>query len=216
MIVKTFTFNPFMTNCYVCHDGGEAVLIDPSAAVPSEKKAVLAYLEAEGLTVRHLLLTHAHIDHIFSLGYFTDHFGASFQMHRADLPLVERAADQAALFGLTLDPPPLPDRFLDEGDTLSFGSVTWEVLHAPGHSPGSICFLDRDNGLVISGDVLFQSSIGRTDLWKGSLPELLESIHGKLMPLDDATVVYPGHGPATTIGKERTGNPFLTGHMAAF
>ncbi len=216
MIVKSFTFSPFMTNCYVCHDAGEAVLIDPSAATSSEEQAVVEYVRQQQLTIRHLLLTHAHIDHIFSCAFFSAHFGQSFQMHHADVPLVERAKDQAALFGLTIEAPPVPTQFLEEGDTVAFGTATWQVLHTPGHSPGSICFYDADNGLIVSGDVLFQGSIGRTDLWRGSLPELLGSIYQKLLPLGDATVVYPGHGPATTIGRERISNAFLTGSPASF
>ncbi len=214
MTVKSFTFNPFMTNCYVCHDAGEAVLVDPSAATPGEQEAVVAYVEEQGLTMKHLLLTHAHIDHIFGCAFFARRFGLSFRMHREDLPLLARAGDQAALFGVEIEPPPPVTDFLDEGDTITFGERTWRVLHTPGHSPGSVCFHDAAAGAVLSGDVLFQGSIGRTDLWRGSLPELMASIFQKLVPLGDETVVYPGHGPATTIGRERRTNPFLTGSFA--
>ncbi|GIV61921.1 MAG: MBL fold metallo-hydrolase [Rhodothermaceae bacterium] len=211
MTVKTFTFNPFMTNCYVCHADGEAVIVDPGTSTPKEREAVVRYLEAKDLTVRHLLLTHAHIDHIFGCAFFARQFGDAFKMHRADAPLLERAQDQAALFGVEIEPPPPAGTYLDEGDTVRFGGHVWQVLHTPGHSPGSICFYDEAGGFVISGDVLFQGSIGRTDLWRGSLPELMASIYQKLMPLPDETRVYPGHGPATTIGFERQNNPFLTG-----
>ncbi|GIV59678.1 MAG: MBL fold metallo-hydrolase [Rhodothermaceae bacterium] len=216
MTIKTFTFNPFMTNCYVCHAAGEAVLVDAAASTPKEQQAVLDYVEANDLTVRHLLLTHAHIDHIFGCAAFARHFGLSFKMHRDDLPLLDRAQDQGILFGLEVESPPPVQHFLDEGDTLRFGGHAWEVLHTPGHSPGSICFYDAAGGFVLSGDVLFQGSIGRTDLWRGSLPELMASIYQKLMPLPDETRVYPGHGPATTIGRERTHNPFLTGSFSSF
>ncbi len=214
MTVKTFTFNPFMTNCYVCHEAGEAVLVDPSAATPGEQEAVLSYVEEHGLTMKHLLLTHAHIDHIFGCAFFTRHFGMSFRMHREDQPLLARAVDQAALFGVEIEPPPPVTEFLEEGDTLTFGGRTWRVLHTPGHSPGSVCFHDAEAGAALSGDVLFQGSIGRTDLWRGSLPELMASIFQKLVPLGDETVIYPGHGPVTTIGRERRTNPFLTGSFA--
>jgi glyoxylase-like metal-dependent hydrolase (beta-lactamase superfamily II) len=214
MTVKSFTFNPFMTNCYVCHDAGEAVLVDPSAATPGEQEAVVAYVEEQGLTLKHLLLTHAHIDHIFGCAFFARRFGLSFRMHREDLPLLARAEDQAALFGVEIEPPPPVTDFLAEGDTITFGERTWRVLHTPGHSPGSVCFHDAGAGAVLSGDVLFQGSIGRTDLWRGSLPELMASIFRKLVPLGDETVVYPGHGPPTTIGRERRTNPFLTGSFA--
>lgn len=212
MIVKTFTFSPFQTNCYVCHDAGEAVLIDPSCYTDAEQQVVVDYLDDQGLTLRHLLLTHAHIDHIFGCAAFAKRYGMDWQMHRGAVPFIQRSEEQALFFGTPLDPPPVPGDFLDEGDTVSFGDATWAVLHTPGHSPGSICFHDAANGFVIAGDVLFAGSIGRTDLPGGSLPTLMASIFQKLVPLGDATTVYPGHGPATTIGRERQSNPFLTGH----
>jgi len=216
MVVKHFAFNPFMTNCYVCHDAGEGVLIDPSAATPGEQHAVVNYIEAQHLTVRHLLLTHAHIDHIFGCAFFAERYGLAFQLHPKDEPLLERAKDQAAMFGLEFTSSPAVDTLLAEGDKISFGEVTLRVLHTPGHSPGSVCFYNQHGAAVLSGDVLFQGSIGRTDLWRGSLPELMESIHGKLLSLPDATVIYPGHGPATTIGSERLNNPFLSGAKMPF
>ena len=136
-------------------------------------------------------------------------------MHRAELPFLVHAQEQARLFGVDLETPPAPEHFLEEGDTVAFGEVTWRVLHTPGHSPGSVCFYDEGEGAVLSGDVLFQGSIGRTDLMQGSMPQLMRSIFEQLVPLGDETRVYPGHGPATTIGRERQANPFLTGRPAA-
>lgn len=214
MTIQTFTFNPFQTNGYVCHDGGEAVLVDAASQTPAEHQQVLAYLDAHGLTVEHLLLTHAHIDHIFGCRFFTDHFGMGWQMHRADVPFVRRSQEQALLFGVPLEEPPEPSGFLDAGDTVTFGATTWEVLHTPGHSPGSITFVDAAQGAALAGDVLFQGSIGRTDLPQGSLPQLMRSIYQQLVPLGDEVVVYPGHGPATTIGRERRTNPFLQEYRA--
>ena len=133
----------------------------------------------------------------------------AWQMHRSALPFLERSQEQALFFGTPLDPPPLPDTFLDEGDTIQFGEAEWQILYTPGHSPGSICFYDASAGFVISGDMLFMDSIGRTDLPGGNLPTLMTAIYQKLIPLGDATTVYPGHGPATTIGRERQANPFL-------
>ena len=211
MTVKTFTFSPFQTNCYVCHDAGEAVLVDPSCYVEAEQQAVVDYLEENDLTLRHLLLTHAHIDHIFGCAFFAEKYGMAWQMHRGAVPFIKRSQEQAVFFGTPLEPPPLPEQVLDEGDTISFGEAMWEVLYTPGHAPGSVCFYDAANGFVLSGDVLFMDSIGRTDLPGGSLPTLMASIFQKLIPLGDATTVYPGHGPATTIGRERQRNPFLTG-----
>lgn len=209
MSVQSFTVNPFAENTYVCHSRGEAVVLDPGCANARERQAVLGYLKDQNLTVKHLLLTHAHIDHIIDCAFFAQHFGLAFQMHAADVPLLENALSQAALFGVHMDPPPPPGTLLTEADTLTFGDATWQILHCPGHSPGSICFYDAAAGYVIGGDVLFQGSIGRTDLWGGNLQTLLSAIKTKLFPLPDETVVHPGHGPKTTIGQERRSNPFL-------
>lgn len=212
MHVQSFTFNPFMTNCYVCHDSGEAVLIDPSSASAAEHEQVAQYIEAQGLSVRHLLLTHGHIDHIFGCAYFSERYGQSFWMHPADRPFLEQAPQQAQAFGVSIDAPPVPDdaHLLGEGDTVSFGSVTLEVLHTPGHSPGSISFVDRASEQAFTGDVLFEGSIGRIQgLPQTSMPQLMNSITEKLLPLGEAMTIYPGHGPDTTIGRERTSNPFL-------
>ncbi len=215
MTVKSFVVSPFSENCYVVHDGGEAALIDPGTESPEERQAVLEYIETNGLRVRHLLLTHAHIDHIFGCAYFADKFrsGADhvgWQLHEADLQLISNAPLQAEMFGIRIVPPPEPTYFLSESDVIEVGAGSFSVLHAPGHSPGSVCFYNKTEGFVIGGDVLFQGSIGRTDLWEGSYPTLINSIKTKLLTLPDATVVHSGHGPATTIGQERQTNPFLT------
>lgn len=210
MQVQRFTFNPFQTNCFVCSSDGEAVLIDPSCMTSEDFHLVEGYLDENDLTVRHLLLTHGHIDHIFGCAHFSTRFGMSFQMNREDGQLMSNAEDQARMFGVEIDPPPAMSSFLAEGDVVDFGDVRLEVFHTPGHSPGSICFYDEQSRHVISGDVLFQGSIGRTDLWRGSLPELMRSIFEKLMPLGDDVRVHPGHGPDTTIGREKQSNPFLT------
>ena len=207
--IKTFTFNPFETNCYVCYDGREAVLVDPSCHTAAEFEEVALFLSARRLTLRHLLLTHAHIDHVFGCAHFAHRFGMDWKMHRDDVPLITRSEEQAVLFGLPLERTPAPQSFLQEGDKVRFGEAEWAVLHTPGHSPGSICFVDAASGFVVSGDVLFWDSIGRTDLPGGSLPILMRSIFQKLLPLGGDTAVYPGHGPATTIGREKQRNPFL-------
>lgn len=211
MTIKPFVVSPFAENCYVCHDAGEAVLIDPGTATEAERRTVLDYVTRNGLTVRHLLLTHAHLDHILGCAFFARHFGMTWQLHEADLPLLEAAELQAQMFGVELEKPPVPEPSLEEGGTIAFGEATWQILHTPGHSPGSVSFLDAANGFVIGGDVLFRGSIGRTDLWGGSMPTLLNAIQAKLMPLPDETVVYSGHGPETTVGHERRTNPFLAG-----
>lgn len=209
MQIQRFTFNPFQTNSYVCHDDGEAAIVDASCSTDAEIREVEDFVAQEGLTVRHLLLTHAHIDHILGCARLAEAFGQGFKLHRDEKDLLENAELQGRMFGVAVDKTPDPSGFLDEGDVVSFGGTTLEVIHAPGHSPGSICFFDAASKSVVSGDVLFQGSIGRTDLWKGSLPQLMESIFQKIVPLGDEVRVYPGHGPATTIGEERKSNPFL-------
>lgn len=210
MQVEPFTFSSFTTNCYLCHDRGEAVLIDASCETKAEREEVLAVHEEHDLDVCHLLLTHAHVDHIFGCRFFEDRFDQRFKAHEAAVPFIERADEQAVAFGVELDPPSVPTTHLAEGDTLSFGDVTLEVLHTPGHSPDSICFVDRSSQQAITGDVLFQNSIGRTQgLPQTSRAQLLTSIAEKLLPLGDDFTIYPGHGPATTIGQERRQNPFV-------
>lgn len=209
MVVRPFAFNPFQTNCYVCHSEGEGILVDAASYEPDEHAEIEQYLADEGIRIRHLLLTHGHIDHIFGCRHFSDRFGLPFKMHAADRALLQQAEQQATMFGIPLEIPPDPTEFLEEGDRIEFGACSLEVLLTPGHSPGSISFFDSRTRRVFSGDVLFAGSIGRTDLWRGSLPTLLESIFQKLVPLGDDVIVLSGHGPATSIGEQLQSNPFL-------
>jgi glyoxylase-like metal-dependent hydrolase (beta-lactamase superfamily II) len=210
MNVQRFTFSPFMTNCYVCHDGGAAVLVDASCASAEEGQEVVAFLDEHDLSVEHLLLTHAHIDHILGCAFFEERFDQRFQMHAAARPFIERAEEQAEAFGVEVTPPSLPDTFLTPDDTIGFGDVTLEILHTPGHSPDSLTFHHAASQQALTGDVLFQGSIGRTQgLPQTSTEQLMTSIRETLLPLGDDTTIYPGHGPVTTIGAERVSNPFL-------
>ena len=215
MTVQSFTLNPFPTNGYVIHDGGEAALVDAPSATPEEHQAVIQYVEEQGLDVRHLLLTHAHIDHILGCAALAEHFGGAWRLHPSEHAFAERAQEQAMAFGVQIDaPPPLGDE-LQAGDTIAVGDVVLEVLHTPGHSPGSVSFLARDEGLILSGDVLFKGSIGRVQgLPQTSRPQLMQSIQEQLLVLDDETKVYPGHGDPTTLGRERKTNPFLNGQVS--
>lgn len=210
MALKSFTFNPFSTNCFVVDSEGEAAIVDPSCMTEEEIGAVVSYIEASGLAVRHLLLTHGHIDHIFGCNALSEAFGLDWRIHPDDVLLLKNAPVQAKMFGLPLDTPNPPGDALVEGDQVSLGSITFDVVHTPGHSPGSVSFINREEKYVIAGDVLFRGSIGRTDLWQGSLPVLMQSIFQKIVPLGNDFVVYSGHGPETTIGEEVATNPFLT------
>lgn len=209
MTVKTFTVNPFTQNTYVCHEGRDAVLVDAGSSDATEHRLIEDYITRNDLVIRHLLLTHAHLDHILGCAHFARLFGMRWRLHADDLPLFETAELQARTFGITLEKPQPPATDLEHGMIIRFGSAEWMVLHTPGHAPGHVSFYDQKNGILISGDVLFQGSIGRTDLWGGSMQTLMASIRNELLLLPDETVVYPGHGPSTTIGAERLTNPFL-------
>ena len=214
LTVQTFVVSPFAENALVVHDGAEAALVDPGTATREERAAVEAYVEAAGLRVRHLWLTHGHIDHVFGAAHFANRYGASadhggWQLHAADEPLLAAAVAQGELYGLRVDAPPAPAHRLEHGDELALGAHRFRVLHVPGHSPGSVAFYSAADGLVLGGDVLFRESVGRTDLWEGDAETLIASIRDQLLVLPDETSVVPGHGPATTIGHERAHNPFL-------
>ncbi len=207
--LRSFVVNAFRQKCYVCHSKGEAVLIDPGCFSERERQSIVDYIEANKLTIKHLLLTHAHVDHFYGSAFFARRLGQSFLMHPEDVSLLATADIQAKMVGSTVEPPPEPQGLLRDGDTISFGEVTWQVIHAPGHSPGSLCFYDETNGFVITGDVLFRGAIGNMSMPGGSLVQLVGSIQKKLLPLPADTLVYPGHGPPTTIGTEQSTNTWL-------
>ncbi len=202
MEILTFLVTPFATNCYVVKDEGEALVVDPGEATP----ALLASLD--GCTVRAIVNTHGHCDHCGGNGALKEHTGAELLCHEADLLLLRALIQQGQMFGVPFPPSPDPDRFLSEGDQVEVGSLSLEVRHTPGHSPGHVVLVGQD--FVLAGDVLFAGSIGRTDLLGGDHDELLASIRTKLLTLPDETTVYSGHGPVTSIGTERVGNPYLT------
>jgi glyoxylase-like metal-dependent hydrolase (beta-lactamase superfamily II) len=206
VIVKQLPLGEIQTNCYIvgCSETGEGVIIDPS----DEAERILAEVEAAGLTIKYVLNTHAHFDHILANGAVVKATGAPLALHPLDLPLL-RAKGGAMFFGLDAPQSPEPDMELAEGDTIEFGTHTFEVLFTPGHTPGHVSFYDRRHNIIFDGDVLFAGGIGRTDLPGGDYETLMHSIAEKLMPLPDKTTVCSGHGPITTIGRERASNPWL-------
>lgn len=201
MQIEMFTVTPFFENCYVLKHGGETIVVDPGEAAPELKAAVA------GQKVTMIFNTHCHCDHSGGNAEMMQLTGAPLVCHEADLPLLRALPQQGMLFGVPVPASPDPDRFIEEGDVIHVGGEPLKVLHTPGHAPGHVVLVG--DGFVIAGDTLFAGSIGRTDLPGGNYQQLISSIKEKLMPLPDETVVYSGHGPATTIGEERRSNPFL-------
>jgi hydroxyacylglutathione hydrolase len=208
MIQEVIPVGMLQCNCYILGDEatGEAVVIDPGDDI----ERVQQVLERHRLKPKYILATHAHIDHVGGIEKLARVSGAAVMMHREDLPLYESMAMQAAFLGMRPPGTVEVDQFLREGDRVCWASHALEVLHTPGHSPGSVSlYMPGDEHRIFSGDTLFQASIGRTDLWGGSYEELLRSIEDKLLAFSDQTAVFPGHGAATSIGEERRLNPFL-------
>jgi hydroxyacylglutathione hydrolase len=205
--IRTFTSPGFGQNAYlaVCRSTGRAAAIDPGGEAPAMADAA----EREGWTVEAVLLTHAHLDHVEGVGRFVERTGAPVHLHPADRPLYEHVAEQAEMFGLRIEAPPPIDHALEDGQVYRLGECALEVRHAPGHSPGHVILYHEPGGVAFVGDVVFQGSIGRTDLPGGDFQQLMRSIRAQVLTLPDATVLHPGHGPATTVGQERVGNPFL-------
>ena len=208
MHVRVFTGGGFGENAYVAWSParGDAVAVDPGAGTPE----LMAFLRESGLTLRAILLTHAHLDHVDGVASLKRATGAPVYLHPEAEAQYRSVELQAAAFGMELAPPPPPDQALRGGETVRFGSLTFRVLEAPGHAPGHVVFHAEEEGLAFVGDVIFAGSIGRTDLPGGDFRTLMESIRSAIFSLPDSTRLYPGHGPETTVGHERRFNPFLS------
>jgi len=205
LVVHQMCVGPLQVNCFIVHGSQtrEAMIIDPG----EEGERILHYAQQEKLTIRSVLNTHGHFDHIGANQKVVQKTGAELMIHADDLPLLKNATRHADVYGLSVAASPDPDRLLAQGETFRVGELSFSVFHVPGHSPGSICLLC--DGHLFVGDVLFSGSIGRTDLPGGDFDSLVEGIRERLFTLPDETVVHPGHGPDTTIGAERRMNPFV-------
>lgn len=207
--LRSFTFNAFEENTYVAYDETRsAILIDPGCYAKEEQDELAAFIDAEALKVERILNTHGHIDHVLGNFFVKRKFNAPLYIHAGDLPVLKSVKSYASNYGFGGYQEVLPDGFLEEGVPVTFGATALDVLFLPGHSPGHVGFYEPGQKILIAGDVLFYRSIGRTDLPGGNTEILLNSIHQKLFRLPDEVVVYPGHGPATTIGEEKVENPF--------
>ena len=196
---------PFEMNCYIIYSEstGECILIDPA----DETEGITSTISEKDLKPVAIFNTHNHIDHLRHVSEIQDEYNLPFYISEKDLPLLNSLKDQGQLFGLEVSEPPKVTNYVEDGEQFNLIGEKFRILHTPGHSPGSICLYFE--GHIIVGDVLFQDSIGRTDLYGGNYKQLLESIEVKLLTLPDETNVYPGHGPQTTIGRERNFNPFI-------
>lgn len=208
--IKNFVFSPIHENTYVLHnDLNECIIIDPGCYFDEEKQQLLDYVKKMGLVAKLLLNTHCHLDHVFGNKFVHETFGLTLHLHANEQKMLELAPASGLMWGMPFDNYQGDFVFIKEGDVISLGQDQLEVIEAPGHSPGHICFHCKKQGFLIGGDVLFQGSIGRTDLPGGSFETLIKSIRTKLFPLPDETVVYSGHGDPTTIGEEKLYNPYL-------
>ncbi|MBK1440675.1 MBL fold metallo-hydrolase [Parapedobacter sp. ISTM3] len=210
--IKSFVCNPYQENTYLLYDDtGVAAIIDPGMYGSNEEQQVKNFIDAEGLRPELLLNTHCHVDHVLGNRFIHETYGLFPQFHEGELPLLMEVQNYAPQMGIRYDLSPIGETFLPASGTVTFGENTLALIFAPGHSPAHLCFYSAADGFLIGGDVLFRNSIGRTDLPGGNHQQLLDSITHGLYTLPEDTVVYPGHGPETTIGYEKKTNPFIRG-----
>jgi hydroxyacylglutathione hydrolase len=211
MILEMLTVGPFQENCYIIGDQESRVgaLIDPG----DEAARIAMAVEETGLDIGSIIVTHAHIDHVGAVAALTEEYACPVLMHAEAEPALGGLPTQAMMMGIRFGKAPKVDRYVEDEEGVEVGDLRLRSLYTPGHAPGHLAFYLQDEGLVLSGDALFAGSVGRVDLPGGSMEVLMRSIEERLLTLPNETVVYPGHGPRTTIGNERTSNPFLQGDM---
>jgi glyoxylase-like metal-dependent hydrolase (beta-lactamase superfamily II) len=207
--IQSFVFNPFMENTFVLYDETkECVIIDPGCYDKDEQKILSAFIETENLKVIKLLNTHCHIDHVLGNAFIKEKYKVDLYLHLKDEPTLKAVKIYASNYGFPLYQEANADHYIEEGDRIEFGNSSLDIVFVPGHAPGHIAFFNKEEKFCIGGDVLFRESIGRTDLPGGNYDTLIASIHNKIFPLGDDMTVYPGHGPETQVGYEKTNNPF--------
>jgi hydroxyacylglutathione hydrolase len=211
MILEMLTVGPFQENCYIIGDenSGVGAVVDPG----DEAARIALAVEQTDLDVESILVTHAHIDHVGAVAALGDEYACPVLMHAESEPMLKQLPTQAMMMGLKFGKVPAVDRHIGDGEVLEVGELRLRSLYTPGHAPGHLAFYVEDEGVVLSGDALFAGSVGRTDLPGGSMEVLMRSIEERLLTLPNETRVFPGHGPQTEIGNERTTNPFLQGGL---
>jgi hydroxyacylglutathione hydrolase len=208
--IQSFVNNPYQENTYILYDDSlECVIIDPGMYTATEQNTVVNFIKANNLKPVLLLNTHCHVDHVLGNKFVFDQYGLKPKFHIGESEVLEAVIAYAPAMGFRYEPSPLPDEYLPETGTISFGNTELQLIFAPGHSPAHLCFYDKDANLLVGGDVLFRNSIGRTDLPGGNFNLLISNIKEKLFSLPDDCTVYPGHGPETTIGYEKQHNSYL-------
>ena len=210
MDIAIFTFNPFSENTYVLYDDSkDCVIFDPGCSNNDEQSQLVDFIETNGLKPVKLVNTHCHIDHVLGNKFVSEKYGLPLISHKGEAVVLAMQPQISTMYGIAYNPSPEITEFLDDGDILQFGNTELKVLFTPGHSPASISFYNEETKVVIGGDVLFQGSIGRTDLPGGDFDTLARSIKEKFYVLPDEVIVYSGHGESTTIGVEKRTNPFV-------
>lgn len=209
--IKNFVFNYFAENTILLWDEEtkKSAVVDPGMSGKEEEKVFDEFLIENNLQLKYLINTHCHIDHILGCNYIKSEYGATYYAPEKDLILLKNSSTQAQMFGLDLDNPPAPDKFISEETDLSLGNSKLIFLFTPGHTLGEYCIYLKEEKICVTGDVLFKEGIGRTDLWGGDYNTLINSIETKLFSLPDDVIIYPGHGESSTIGHEKQNNPFL-------
>ena len=210
--IKKFTFNEFSENTYVIWDekSKEGLIVDPGCSNQQEEIILTNFISQKNLSIKYLINTHCHLDHIMGCKFVKEKFNPVYLIPEKDLPFLEHIDQQFAYLGVKIERPPMPDKFITEELVINIGDAIPKFLFTPGHTPGEYCVYFEKEKFCITGDVLFQENVGRTDLWGGDYDTLLNSIRQKLFTFPDDTVIYPGHGESSEIGYEKRNNPFIT------
>jgi len=208
--IKKFVFNPFQENTYLLYDDTKkCIIIDPGCYEGSEKESILDFIKENNLVLERLIYTHCHVDHILGNNFISETFSLKPEIHEAGLQFFQEGHKQAQVYGFEMEENGEVEIFINHGDVINFGTSELKAVYTPGHADGSLCFINYPQKFVITGDVLFRDSIGRTDFPTGDFDILMKSIHTELFTLDDDFTVYCGHGPETSIGYEKVNNPFI-------